>query len=438
MTCQPSTFFAPLIAVGLLACAAAPPPSALVAPPAPAASQAKCGAQEPAASKSAPASAPPPEAARPKTPEEAAARLFTAEKIEAAWFTPSFVDSVPPRKVEGIVADVKKESGAFSKIDKEGDKLFAVLAKGKVPLSITLDGDGRIEGLWFAPTVVTATPSLEELLAGFRALPGKVGVLVLTDGKEVLAHDADVPMAVGSAFKLAVLDALRTRIEAKKAAWSDVVRLEAKHKAVPSGTLQSWPDRAPLTLHTAASLMISQSDNTATDVLLDYVGRDTVEKLAPGNAPFMSTRDAFVLKERSHAPLLARWRAADAAARRKMLPDLAQSKLDDARYDDETPTVDVEWMFTARRLCELMARTKDLDVTRINPGVAAPKDWDLAAYKGGSEAGVLNMTTWVEKAGKKHCVVTTWNDPAKPVEGSKLRSLHASVLAGLRELRDKR
>lgn len=55
-----------------------------------------------------------------------------------------------------------------------------------------------------------------------------------------------------------------------------------------------------------------------------------------------------------------------------------------------------------------------------------------AHYKGGSEPGVLNLSTWAEKAGKKHCVVTTWNDPKKDVEKSMLVSLHGALLAGLR------
>ncbi len=370
-----------------------------------------------------------------KTPEEAVARLFTTTNVDAAWFTESFVEHVSTQKVEAIVAATKKDLGAFSRIERHGDGLHAILAKGRVPLKVALDGQGRIASLWFSPPELTEAPSLEETAAALRALPGKVSFLVLTNGKDVVAHDADAPMAVGSAFKLAILDALRAKIEARKAQWTDVVRLEARNKSLPSGELHRWPDQAPLTLHTAAALMISQSDNTATDVLLEYVGRAAVEKLAPTSVPFLSTRDAFVLKGQSHRALLARWRAGDAAARRAMLPELAKTALDED-FGAE-PTIDVEWMFSARKLCELLARTKSLDVTRINPGLASKKDWDVVAYKGGSEPGVLELTTWVEKGDAKHCVVTTWNDATKEVDGAKLSSLHTALLASLRGRADR-
>jgi beta-lactamase class A len=371
-------------------------------------------------------------AAKVTTAEEAIARMFAAPKVDADWFTPAFIAQVSTEKIDAIMADIRKDLGPFVKVEKNGDAIHAVLARGKVPVKTNIDADGRITTLWFSPPEMTEVMSNEAISAELRALPGKVSVLVSTDGKDVLAHDADVPLAVGSAFKLAILDVLRARIEATKARWTDVVRLDPKHKSLPSGVLHTWPDRAPLTLHTLASLMISQSDNTATDVLLDYVGRNAVEKVAPGNTPFMSTRDAFALKVKSNAALLTRWREADETARKKMLSELAAATLEDADLSSE-PTVDVEWMFTARKLCELLSRNKDLDATHINPGLAQKKDWDLIAYKGGSEPGVLNYATYVEKGRRKHCVITTWNDATKDVDAGKLGSLHGALLRGLRE-----
>ena len=49
---------------------------------------------------------------------------------------------------------------------------------------------------------------------------------------------------------------------------------------------QDWPKGAPVTLHTLATLMISISDNTATDQLIAIVGRDAIaeELRASGHA----------------------------------------------------------------------------------------------------------------------------------------------------------
>jgi hypothetical protein len=49
----------------------------------------------------------------------------------------------------------------------------------------------------------------------------------------------------------------------------------------------------------------------------------------------------------------------------------------------------------------------------INPGAVKKSDWDAVAYKGGSEPGVLNMTAWLRKGSRSHCVSATWNAPQK-------------------------
>lgn len=68
----------------------------------------------------------------------------------------------------------------------------------------------------------------------------------------------------------------------------------------------------------------------------------------------------------------------------------------------------------------------------INPGVANPQDWQKVAFKGGSEPGVLNLTTWLQaKNGKKYCVVATWNNSNAPVEESKFMGLYGGVITQL-------
>jgi hypothetical protein len=51
-------------------------------------------------------------------------------------------------------------------------------------------------------------------------------------------------------------------------------------------------------------------------------------------------------------------------------------------------------------------------------GLANPLDWRSIAYKGGSEPGVLNLSTYVTTAdGTSHCVVATWNNDASFYDG---------------------
>jgi len=210
------------------------------------------------------------------------------------------------------------------------------------------------------------------------------------------------------------------------------VTLDAKWKSLPSGALQTWPDQTALTLQSLATSMISVSDNTATDALLSIVGRADVEPAAPNTRPFLSTRETFVLKSKSNVDLLEKWRSAKEDARHAMLPDIDARPLPKVEELTESPTsLDVEWHFSTRELCVLMAKVQDLALMSVNPGVATASEWDRVAYKGGSEPGVLNTTTWLVSGQKSFCVSATWNDDGALDEGSffanygaLLKSLH--------------
>ena len=63
-------------------------------------------------------------------------------------------------------------------------------------------------------------------MAGFEMLPGQVGVIALEAEEERGALNADTPLAVGSAFKLAVLSTLQDQVQAGTHAWDEVVTLK--------------------------------------------------------------------------------------------------------------------------------------------------------------------------------------------------------------------
>lgn len=360
-------------------------------------------------------------------------RLFGPVEADGGWFAPSFSAQVPVTKVRMLVRAMKDDLGVLRAVRRAESTYECEFERGVVATEAHLDGQGRFVRLFFHPPRVQGR-SLEASVTAIRALAGKTSVLVVTDGKDRRALDADVPMAVASAFKLAVLEALRSQIEAKKRQWSDVVELDPRWKSVPTGFLQTWPEKAPITVYSLAALMISQSDNTATDQLLALVGRAEVERWAQHDRPFLTTREVSILKSRPNGNLLARFRAEDEAGRRALLGEVAQKPLSVADVDLEHPSaLDVEWHFSARELCGLMDRVHGLPLMWINPGPASASDWKGIAYKGGSEPGVLNLTTRVSSAKHVHCVVATWNDEQHALDEAKLFSAYAGVLAALRE-----
>ena len=305
----------------------------------------------------------------------------------------------------------------------------------------------RVAGI-LVNNVLPADDTTENLLADIQALPGEKSILITPlDGREpLLSYNADRHLGIGSAFKLYILSALALDIAAGERSWSDVVPLSTNN---PSGTSSAWPEGAPVTLHTLATLMISVSDNNATDQLLSVIGRDVVESEAAASGhsepalliPFMSTREMFVLKI---AGDIEAYRAADAAGRLAMLEATAESEIDTfelmTTFSGAPKAIDIEWLVSGEDMANLMRRIRELDdpaareIMAVNTAVTGSLsgDWQYIGYKGGSEPGVLNLS-WLlqDQAGKWHVVTLSWNnsDAAVDLDGFRALAIRAIALA---------
>ena len=370
------------------------------------------------------------------SPTAALERLFTSQELKSDWFAPSFIAQIPVDQIRRIITDIKNQLGTYQEVQQNGNDYLIILNEGSVPTKIALDSTGKITGLLFQSLNLKFS-NLEEIKAELKALPGEVSFLV-KEGDSTLAElNSSNPIAVGSAFKLAVLKALTQEIAVGKRSWNDVIALKADSKSLPSGILQNWPDAAPLTIQTLATLMISVSDNTATDTLINLLGKQSLELISPRNRPFLTTREAFVLKGSQNCELLERYRKGNQGERQSLLSELAKLPLPDVSdFEGKNPVAidDVEWFFTAEELCAMMTEVRKLALMGVNPGLANSKDWQKIAYKGGSEVGVLNFTTWLQgKNGKNYCVVATWNNKDAPLDELKFSALYGgtiSLLAG--------
>lgn len=362
------------------------------------------------------------------SPKAALERLFTGNTIEEAWFSDAFLAQTPVPQIEAVLAQLTQEAGDFQRVEGETSPFTVRFARGQTSAEITLDSTGRIVGLFFPPPI-PRVDNPDEAIEQFAALPGEVSVLVLRDGEALAALNAAESLAVGSTFKLAILAALQAQIEAGQHRWDEVVTLDPAWKSLPGGMLQDWPAESPLTVHTLATLMISISDNTATDTLLHLVGRSAVEEYAGDNRPLLTTQEIFKLKALPNADLLNTYLAGDEAAKRQVLAELAGLPLPAPADFPSTPNLAVEWFFTPGELCDLMRQVQGLDVMTVNPGVAPPADWTYVAFKGGSETGVLNLTHWLEADdGTTYCVVVTQNRTDAAVNEAQLTALTRALI----------
>ena len=383
-------------------------------------------------------------------------RLFRGEGDPATMFTPEFLRAVPAAQLQAITAGLAAQHGrtlSVAGIEPRSATAGMVrldMERAVVRLNVTLESAApqRIIGLLVVGVDVKGD-TLEALLGEFRALPGQSSLAVarLGDAPAFLArHDSARPMAVGSAFKLFILAELDRQIRAGQRRWSDVVPID-RHS--PSGPLQQWPAGAPVTLHTLASLMISQSDNTATDILLHIAGREAVERIMPQlgmaaperNRPFLSTLEAFVLKSAPDARRQA-WIGGNEATRRRILAtDLARigiSDIDAARIGTAPASIDtIEWFASADDLVRTMdwlrrnGSAETQQIMAINAGIprAAAEEFAYLGYKGGSEPGVINMTFLVRnRAGAWHVVAGSWNNVEAAVDNNRFAALMQRAL----------
>ena len=367
------------------------------------------------------------------SPETALSRLFTTPEVRASWFADSFLSQISLAQIEQILQGIAATMGTYQTVEAVDDQYLLAFEKGTVSARIALNSAGQITGLLFEPPQIAALEDFDSLENAYAELPGEKSILILKDGAELVSLNAERPLAVGSAFKLLVLQALQQQIEAGNHRWDEILRLQDAHRSLPSGRLQAWPTGTPLTVQSLATMMISESDNTATDHLLALVGRNAVEALTERNRPFLSTQEFFLLKDPQNRILLNRYRQGTERERRGVLKAIAELPLPGVNIFNGGPlALDVEWFLTGRELCDAIATVAELPPMQVNPGLANPDNWQRVAFKGGSKPGVENFTTdLLDAEGHHYCIATTWNNP-EGIDELKFSSLYRTALSSLK------
>src|SRR5438132_9527230 len=111
-------------------------------------------------------------------------------------------------------------------------------------------------------------------LASFK---GKVSMCAKNlDTGETYALGADDRVRTASTIKIAVMVEVFARVTEGKAKWTDELVLTKAARYSGSGVLPELADGLRLTLRDCVNLMLLVSDNTATNLVLDYVTTDAV------------------------------------------------------------------------------------------------------------------------------------------------------------------
>ncbi len=198
-----------------------------------------------------------------------------------------------------------------------------------------MNEDGLIDGLTLSPDPLANRPDpssfndveteLSEVSDERHILAARVeaGACV-----PVYEYEAEDTAPIGSAFTLYVLGAPVDAVDSGVLAWDDELTNTPELKSLPSGKLQDEPDGTTVTVDEAATWMISISDNTATDMLIDALGVDSAEAVyddmglrePDGLTPLLSTAQLFQLGWGPDNDARTQWADADTDEQRRIFP----------------------------------------------------------------------------------------------------------------------
>ena len=294
-------------------------------------------------------------------------------------------------------------------------------------------------------TTVSTSPTTSVDLAALAPRAG-YGIYDSGDGRCTLlaGHGLSNPVPVASVFKLWILGAVARSIDNGDIGWDTPVAIRDTLRSDPSGEVYGYPAGQEVPVSKLAELMISISDNTATDHLIDLIGEkaiaDVIREIAPDGAehtlPLLSTADMARLKF-VHPNLGREYASLDPDTRSQFvltLPERGPFPWPDDpaainRLDLTTPNFvdEIEWFASGTDLCRTMVDLARLSnkpglepldaMLSANPGV--PPDqaraWTTTWFKGGSEPGVVALAYRLATDELDRVVVIALSDPDAPL-----------------------
>jgi beta-lactamase class A len=135
--------------------------------------------------------------------------------------------------------------------------------------------------LWFAPfTCAQTTPALDaRIRTEIATFKGQIWIYAKNlDTGVTYSLNGDQRTRTASTIKLPIMAAAFGLVADGKAKWTDELTLTEAKKVSGAGILFEFHDGLKITLRDAVHLMITISDNTATNLVLDHITADAVNE----------------------------------------------------------------------------------------------------------------------------------------------------------------
>lgn len=377
------------------------------------------------------------------------------------YFSPNVVAKIPYEYITNLFAEIFSDDGQClsAKVIKSNGmnakiKLYSKSTSQK--FIISLDDKNLINGILFTgrsdpKKVINDQASLENELSH---LPGVKSVYLqnYSSNQELLNINSKEKIALGSEFKLYILNLLSQKVLNGDLNWNDKFKTQENLKSLPSGKLQDYPAGTELSLKQYADLMISISDNTATDHLINFLGKKELEASMEGinsfidqNTPFLTTMDLFRIRTLS-TETVADYVSLPSNDKISFLKNL-ESSLNRNQVLEKLNTWEqpkdinlVEWFASTKDVCSVLEKLYNrssadktiLDILSINAPfiwTEDDKNFEYIGYKGGSEPGVLTMTFLLKTRSQKWaCLSLAVNSDKESLNDSEIMDLNHSIL----------
>lgn len=364
-------------------------------------------------------------------------------------FDDKFIKRFGIEKLKKLFKDLYLQTGSVIKLstvsfinEYQGDFFFLTEKGYIIPLTIGINQNGKIN-LFAVREAFKETLSTQDIIEKIKALSyEKKGILIkkLTQIEETLySFNEDDLFAVGSVFKLFILSYLAEN----EKRWDRVIKIAKNNKSLLSLVSSKYPDQAPLTIFSLAYHMIAEDDNTATDILIDYIGREKLEAYIKTltanyalNTPLLKISE--VLKIKAKPSIAERYQKASESEKRRLVNSLNNEEIDISNVEFSTPSFipTIGWFLSPNDICKLMDHLRILNHPFVEAILSANTLLDTksasylwAGFKGSKEEGVLSLNWLLQrKDNRYYCISIVINDERKMIDEKEVIKLSRELL----------
>ena len=255
----------------------------------------------------------------------------------------------------------------------------------------------------------------------------------VTDGRceQIAGTNTAESLPMASIFKMYVLYAVAETVRAGTLSWDDQLTITSKAKALGSSGFDKLPAGTKVPVRELAEKMIANSDNMATDLLIDRVGRRAVEQALVHTGhhdpakmtPFPTMHELFSIGW-GKPDVREQWKQASPKGRAQLLQqaDSRSYEPDPTRGTSPASAYGAEWYGSAEDICRVHAALQQIAKDPVTapvrgimsaiPGIDLDRSrWPYIAAKAGNLPGDLTFSWYAEDNAGQGWVVslqTNW------------------------------